>query len=85
MFNSELVWRAIRASQLQRRKPARMRGWILFQNRGIQTVRTDSRIHPIVKLWGDACAPGAAPGDAVGLEYRVDPRAQAARWVAVRT
>jgi len=52
--------------------------------RGIQTVATNSTIHPIVKLWGeDGYARHAVEGDKVEMFYRWDPN-YGGRWFGRR-
>lgn len=79
-FTQRIIQRAIKASQL-RMRPAEMSGTVLFITPGIQTVRTDSRIHPIIKcVAGKNWIDGAKPGDKVRLWYRVDPRMMFGMW-----
>ena len=68
-----------RASQV-RGQTATMMGRVLFENRGIQTVATDSRIHPVVKCCGPNYIRGARPGDRVQLAYRIGPGAAYGLW-----
>jgi len=80
LFDRELTEKFLRAAMPRGRVPT-MRGEVLFDDgRGIQTVKTDSVIHPVVKLWGDAAIPNAPPRTKVVLRYRFDPRAGTARW-----
>jgi hypothetical protein len=61
----------------------KMKGRILFEDRAMQTVATDSNIHPIVKLWGDGYARYAQPGDKVEVWYHWDPQ-YGGRWFGKR-
>jgi hypothetical protein len=79
-FDERTIERAIRASKVNGKTPT-MTGRVLFIDRGIQTIRTDSLMCPIVKcIAGRNAIPGARPGDKVSLWYRVDLRRGFAGW-----
>jgi acetamidase/formamidase len=53
---------------------------VAIDQNGIQTVVTDSRIHPILKCAGPTYIQGGQPGDRVRLEYRIDPQIRSGMW-----
>jgi len=64
----------IESAKLRGGRTATLNGRVLFECRGIQTIATDSNIHPIVKCLGFTYIEGARPGDKVKLYYRIDQR-----------
>jgi hypothetical protein len=66
-------------------RPAQLQGRVLFDDgRGIQTIATDSLIHPIIKCVGINHIDGARPGDKVLLTYRIDPQLRFGMWFGRR-
>lgn len=64
----------IESAKLRGGRTATLNGRVLFENRGIQTIATDSNIHPIVKCLGFTYIRDARPGDKVKLFYRINER-----------
>ena len=87
-FSLESWFRDFRRRSLNRLgHEHRLVGRIVYEDRdrwgmprGIQTVFTDSRIHSIVKLWGEGYARHAKEGDKVEVLYRWDPN-YGGRWL----